>query len=209
MKKFVIKREIFLFALILIIGFACVGCSSNDSNNSVDNKAPSSSDTSKEEGESENSLLEWETILSDKVEILIPKSFSIMSDEMAEFKYPMESRPTIIYTDEAASVNVAFNYTDTALSDDQISDFLSQMEEMVSNLYPSADWKNVEKKTINENDVGVLEFVSPAIDTEIYNLIWFCALDGRLLISTFNCTLEQLEEWEPIGKEIMESFTIK
>lgn len=50
-----------------------------------------------------------------------------------------------------------------------------------------------------------MELLSLAADTEIYNLIWFTDLDGKLLLSTFNCTKEQMDDWKPIAKTIMES----
>jgi hypothetical protein len=51
------------------------------------------------------------TILSNKIEVLIPESFDIMSEEMLKHKYPLETRPTLVYTNEDGTVNVAFNLT--------------------------------------------------------------------------------------------------
>ncbi len=42
--------------------------------------------------------LEVKKILSDKVEVLIPEGFEVMSEEMAAIKYPTGNRPTLIYT---------------------------------------------------------------------------------------------------------------
>ena len=75
--------------------------------------------------------------------------------------------------------------------------------------YPSAEWKDSGIKTINGKEVGYLELVTPAIDTEIYNLMFFTDLDGKLLLCTFNCTKKSIDEWTPTAKEIMNSLKIK
>lgn len=132
-----------------------------------------------------------------------------MSEEMAKTKYPSERRPTIIYTNESGSVNIALNHTQSQVVNSQISAYTDNFKKTFENLYPSAQWYNSSVEKLNGKDVGVLELLTPAIDTEIYNLIWFTDLDGRLLISTFNCTKEQMNEWKPIAKSIMASQQFK
>ena len=146
--------------------------------------------------DSEGQELEKISILSDKVELLMPESFEIMTEEMAKLKYPSERRPTIIYTNESGSVNIAFNHTENQATSDQLSDYKDSFVETFSNLYPSAQWYRADVETINGADFGVLEMITPAVDTEIYNLMWFTDLDGRLLLATFNCTKEQMDEWK-------------
>jgi hypothetical protein len=53
---------------------------------------------------------------------------------------------------------------------------------------------------INGKEVGYLEFLTSAMDTEIYNLIFFTDLDGKLLLCTFNCTKKSIDEWSTIAK---------
>lgn len=132
-----------------------------------------------------------------------------MSEDKAKAKYPYENRPSIIYTNESASVNIAFNYTQNQASNENLQAIMDAMKESFENLYPSAQWYTSEVKTINDKDIGVLELITPAIDTEVYNLMWFTDLDGKLLIATFNCTKEQIDEWKPVGEVILSSFELK
>jgi hypothetical protein len=149
--------------------------------------------------------LDQVSILSNKIDMLIPKSFRIMSEELAKIKYPSERRPTIIYTNESGSINVALSHTKNKATSSQISEYMDVLKKTFKNLYPSAQWNNASVEKMNGKEVGVLELVTPAIDTEIYNLIWFTDLDGKLLISTFNCKKEQMKDWIPIAKCIMTS----
>ncbi|MCQ6557404.1 hypothetical protein [Paenibacillus mendelii] len=153
-----------------------------------------------------NDKLELKKVLDDKVGILIPKGFTVMSEEMAAVKYPSENRPTLIYTNEEGSINVSFNHTETPISDNEIPDFTSQMKPTFESMYPDAAWSKDEVVDINGNKVGVFELTTPAVDTKIYNLIFFTELDGKLLMVSFNCTESYVTEWQPLANEILNSL---
>lgn len=154
----------------------------------------------------EKIILEAKNLLNNKVQVLIPKTFVVMPEEMAKLKYPSEKRPSLIYTSEDGSVNIAVNHTDTRTSDDQIDQYKQGLKKLLADMHPTAAWYSDEVLKIDEKNVGVLEVLTPAIDTNIYNLMFFTELDGRLLLGTFNCTEEQMKDWKPIAKEIMNSL---
>jgi len=153
--------------------------------------------------------LETKSLLNDKVELKIPKDFDIMSEELMKLKYPSERRPTLVYSNESGGINVALNLTQNQASQQLIPAYQDNFVQTFKNLYPSAEWKDSGVKMINGKKVGFLELVTPAMDTEIYNLMFFTDLDGKLLLCTFNCTKESIDEWTPIAKEIMNSMKIK
>jgi hypothetical protein len=155
------------------------------------------------------SELEKRKILNDKVEILLPKEFGIMSEEMMKTKYPSERRPTLVYTNKTGGINVAFNHTASKASQTQIEAYKDNFVGTFKNLYPSAEWKGTGVKEINGRKVGYMELITPAIDTKIYNLMFFTDLDGRLLLCTFNCVEKERQNWTESAKQIMNSLTIE
>ncbi|TKI58731.1 hypothetical protein E8L90_26885 [Brevibacillus antibioticus] len=156
-----------------------------------------------------NDKLEAKKVLNDKVEILIPKGFTVMSEEMAKEKYPMENRPSLIYTDEKGTINIAFNHTETPIQDNLLKDMKDPMKQAFSNMYQDATWYRDEVIQINGKNVGVFELLTPAADTKIYNLIFFTELDGKMLMTTFNCTEDKMEEWKPLAQEILMSYKVQ
>lgn len=150
-----------------------------------------------------------EKIYANKVEILIPKEFKPMSDQMARSKYPSSNRPNLIYTDEDGAVNVAFNHTQNKATQAQMDAYKQSLVSSLKKSYPAAKWKEDGVKQINGRKVGYAEFVTPAIDQEVYNLMFFTDLDGKLLLCTFNCTTKQLGNWQTSAKQIMNSLTVK
>jgi hypothetical protein len=153
--------------------------------------------------------LETRTILNDKVEILLPKEFEVMSEEMMKLKYPSDRRPSLIYTDETGGINVAFNHIASKASQQQIDAYLENFVATFKNLHPSAEWHGTGVKTINGKKVGYLELTTPAIDTKIYNLIFFTDLEDRLLLCTFNCVERKQKEWKEPSQQIMASLKIR
>jgi hypothetical protein len=149
------------------------------------------------------------SILDDKVEILLPTDFEIMSEEMMQWKYPSEQRPTLVYTDETGGVNVAFNHTTSTVEEAEFESLKNYLVSTMKNKYPTAKWKGTGIQTIHGRKVGYLELITPAIDTDIYNLLFFTTLDGRLLICTFNCVARKQKVWLEPAQEIMHSLTIK
>jgi hypothetical protein len=55
----------------------------------------------------------------------------------------------------------------------------------------------------------VLELITPAMDTEIHNIMYGTSVDGRFLLAAFNTTIEQSGLWLPVGKNIMSSLSVE
>ena len=153
--------------------------------------------------------LETKSLLNDKVELKIPKDFDIMSEELMKLKYSSDRRPTLVYSNESGGINVALNLTQNQANQQLIPTYKDNFVQTFKNLYPSAEWKGNGIKTINGKEVGYLELVTPAMDTEIYNLMFLTDLNGKLLLCTFNCTKKSIAEWTPIAKEIMNSLKVQ
>lgn len=148
-------------------------------------------------------------LLSGKLSLLVPQSFTQMSEEMLRIKYPAERRPTIVLTNPEGSVNVAVNHTGNSLRPDQLREAHAAMDQTFRNVYPSAKWNRSEVVSINGRQFFVLDLRTPAMDTEIRNIMGGTSLDGRFLIITFNCTKELEPEWEGVGQRIIESATLR
>jgi len=147
-------------------------------------------------------------LLDGKLSLLVPASFKHMSEEMLRVKYPSERRPTTVLTNPEGTVNVAVNHTQNSLRPAQLSEAHAAMDQMFRNMYPSAKWNQSEVVTINGRQFFVLDLRTPAIDTEIRNIMGGTSLDGRFLIITFNCTRELEPEWEAAGRRIIESASL-
>ncbi|WP_018343593.1 hypothetical protein [Cytophaga aurantiaca] len=153
--------------------------------------------------------LETKSLLNDRIELKIPKDFKVMSAERIAIKYPKENPPSLVYTDESGGTNIAMNLTSSKASQDVLPSYKDYLVKTLSKMSPSLKWKSNGVTEINGRQVCYLEFITPGIDTEIYNLMFLTDVDGKLLICTFNCTKSDMKEWVPTAKEIMNSLKVK
>jgi hypothetical protein len=150
-----------------------------------------------------------QTVLDGRVELKIPSDFTLMTPEIINLKYPSQNRPNVVYTNTTGGSNVAFSWTTNKAQREIIPQYKNVIKQSFQSKYPKAEWISDGVLEINGQSVGYLELITPALDTPIYNLLFFTDLDGKLLLCTFNCTVRFQKEWEPVAKEIMNSLLIK
>lgn len=143
------------------------------------------------------------SLYNNKLRLSVPDYFTEMSSEMKYAKYPRGNSPDVVYTDEDGAVNVALNYTATAISHNDIAAMQNRLLQQLQAANPIDLTTRTE--TINGSEFAVFEFMSQAIDTRVYNLMFLTELDGRMLLGTFNCTEALKGEWQPRAKEILAS----
>ena len=133
----------------------------------------------------------------------IPKDFKIMSDEMLKIKYPTENPPSLVYTNERGTINIALVMNDVSIKNTQIEEYIKLMESTYKEYSKNTKINFWER---NNHKIGELEFNTQASDTEIYNNIIAFSIDGKLRLVNFNCTKELSEEWKEISEFIIKSI---
>ncbi len=163
-------------------------------------------------GTEENSLQEVvlikKKILDGRLSVILPDNFNLMEESMIDLKYPIKSeRPKVIYTDFNGEINIAFNFTENKIKSEDLIAVKNSIVHEFSQI-PSITILSTEMRPINERNFLFVEFISPALDDDVYNLMFGTNLEGRLLIGTFNCTVGHREKWEPVGKSIINSIKV-
>jgi len=145
------------------------------------------------------------TALDEKVLFSKPVNFSPMSKKMVGLKYPYSNQPNEVLSDSTGSVSLAFSYTTNKV---ETGDF-EVLRTVFEKTYSTAQWIRSEISDQNGSTFIVLEFISTAIDTQIHNIIYATSVKGRMLIISFNTTLDKVDKWLPVGKKIMSSISIR
>jgi hypothetical protein len=152
--------------------------------------------------------LEKRKFLNDKVEILIPKDFKHMSAEVLDIKYKGKNRPTLVLTNEDATVNIALNILPNPANEDAIESYKNAVKSSFEKAFPVAEWKSDGVKVINGRKVGYLKLITNAADQTVFNSLFITHCEGKLLIGTFNCTEELLPEWQEASEKIVQSLKV-
>lgn len=152
--------------------------------------------------------LERRSFFDGRVKMLVPTSLAPMPEEMLELKYPSQRRPTLVFTNPAGSVNVALNHTQNAASDADVPGLHRSMEQLLRRVHPTAQWHDSKTGQRDGMRYFVLDFVTPAVDTDVRNMVFATPLDGRMLLVSFNCMVELQSSWAPLGQQIIDSITL-
>lgn len=148
------------------------------------------------------------SVLSGKVRIEVPEELKPMDAEMFELKYPLESPTnTIAYSNEDATVTLLISPRQEKATQTDLPKYQQMLYESFGR-NPSIDFRKNEIRKINGRDFIVLEMITPAADTEVYNLMFVTSSQGRLLMGTFNCTVDLQAEWQPLAERIVSSVRV-
>ncbi len=148
-------------------------------------------------------------MLAGKVTLSVPDALKEMPDNMIKIKYPRSKRPTEVLSDESTQVNLVLNYTEHRISEQDLVENHKRFSEMFCRFYPLAEWKRDEIIEQYDHPYIVLELITPAIDTPIHNIIYITSVDNRLLLASFNTTIEKADEWLFQGQKMMQSLKVQ
>lgn len=155
------------------------------------------------------SKLERKAVLDGKISLLIPESLELMSKEAMAGRFPPGRVPTLAFCDEGENVFLSVNLTVSPADNSVIPSYLGNFKPMFKGIYPTADWLEDGVKNINGKQVGFMEFTAPDAVGDVYTYFFFTDCDNKLLICTFNCPIEESEEWSTIAEEIINSLIVK
>ena len=147
--------------------------------------------------------IETQYEMFDGFKIKIPSEFKIMSDEIVNIKYPNGNAPSLVYTNDKTTINVALVMNDVTMKNNQIEEYVKTMESTYKNYSKDVKLNFWER---NNHKIGEMEFTTEGSDTEIYNHIITFSVNDKLRLVNFNCTKEQMSEWQNVSKFIMDSI---
>jgi hypothetical protein len=120
-------------------------------------------------------------------------------------KYPPNNKPSEVYTNEEATVNIAFKKTEQLLAEQKVFAEGKKLEQQLTS-NGKVQLISSEQVKANGNNIYVFSFYSNAIDTRVYNLMFIFSLKGKMVIGSFNCTIASQNQWQITAYEIIRSI---
>ena len=137
-------------------------------------------------------------ILDDAVSIIVPDSFNEMTAEAAKLKYPSEYRPQYILTSDDGLLNMAFSLLDYPLANSQIDEKVGELRTGIKRINPAFVFLTEKVETLHDRRIGCFDYNSYAFDGDAYHLMFVTNIDNNMLLGTFNCPIEQCQEWKTL-----------
>jgi hypothetical protein len=146
-------------------------------------------------------------IIANKLYMTIPDHFSLMTEELAILKYPNKNRPHMIFADEEGEVSVSFTLTSDKLNNNDIEDAVDFLVQVIQKMTP----KSVISRDFfikGKTRIGCFDYISTAIDSEIYNLIFIFPLEGQFILGAFNCLHLVKARWQDVADQMVRSIRV-
>lgn len=143
------------------------------------------------------------------ISMMMPAASFEVDEELKKLLYPMDKRPKYVYGNESVNITVSFNYTEHKISEEQLDMFLSYSEKLLRSAGPKV--MHVKKQMCQRDGykMAVMEFASAAVDTKVYNIVFYVSIKGKLLMGTIYFPLELKKRQIKIAKEMLDSFAIE
>lgn len=154
---------------------------------------------------STNAQLSNRKALSNAIEIKLPADFKFMEANVLATKYPPNNKPSEVYTNEDATVNIAFKKTEQLLGKQKVFVEGKKLEQQLTS-NGKVQLISSEQIKANGNNIHVFSFYSNAIDTKVYNVMFVFSLKGKMVIGSFNCTIAQQNQWQVTAYKIIRSI---
>lgn len=120
-------------------------------------------------------------LLNDKISIWLPRTFTEMGEREIELKYPSSYRPPLILTDPTGRSIFLFNLTPSELTDEELEAFTSEMIYILHHTQKLTEWYADGVCKVYGRRVGYCEFMTPALNTRLYNLTFLQLWKGMRL----------------------------
>lgn len=140
------------------------------------------------------------------VELNLPAAMRFMTQQEIRGKYSQV--PQAAFTDSTITVNLIVNHAPNPVTRATLPAVLAQVSQQIRQATPIVEWLREEIIPVKGRPVGVLSFVSQAIDTQIYNMMFMTEVDGRLWIASYNCTIDKMERGQADANAMVRSLTL-
>ncbi|GEM_PF-606453 len=145
----------------------------------------------------------------DQIRMCMPAAFDVMEPELMDIKYPSSRRPDYIYTSESTSINVTLKIMEQQVKEEELEDFTETMRNILQKTQPTTKMLDIGMNEVNGLQIGYFDFITPALDNKIYNLMFLFIVGKNVTMGSVNCLKKEMNIWKAIAYGMMESISVK
>ncbi|MCL1989453.1 MAG: hypothetical protein FWG67_01035 [Defluviitaleaceae bacterium] len=145
----------------------------------------------------------------DKVRMMIPKDFVLMSQADAKKKYNADPGTKEIFTNQDGSINIVVECLEAGeVTDEAMEPLRDHVFGMMKRVNPGIKKHHSDVEIISDKTVAYVEFTNLAMDGKLYNFLHFSEVDGKVLMVSFNCSTKNMKYWQKAALLMMRSVVI-
>lgn len=147
-----------------------------------------------------------------RISFIPPAGFKLMSKEDINFKFGRNGAthaPDVVYSNERQNVTVAVRFAPSRVAPEQLEEFQKVMETTLERSIPNLEWLAREQLVLNGVRWIHFSLKAAAIDTDVYNEMYFTPFDDKVLIFNFNSTVGEYEKYGEGLKRSAQTIIVK
>ncbi|WP_276916777.1 hypothetical protein [Aneurinibacillus aneurinilyticus] len=83
-----------------------------------------------------------------------------------------------------------------------------ELMDILRKLQPDADMLDIGIKEVNGVQIGYFDFITKALDTKVYSVIFLFIVGDNVATGSVNCLKKEMNVWKPIAYGMMDSISI-
>jgi len=157
--------------------------------------------------------------IADDISVLLPESFTVLSEQEINDKYISYRKPLAIYSDPSRRVDFGVNVSVTSWGSDDLDLMKQFFRSNILNLYDEVEFVKEEVQEINGISYAVFEFISQVNPdknsfrannaVKKYTYVQYALVNGKTLLFNFTAPFMIKDRWEGIAQEVMQSVKVK
>lgn len=158
----------------------------------------------------EGELIQFEeTMLFDnEIGMMLPAAFQDMEPDEARKKYFSEQRPQIIKTNEDGSVNFSFSLVERKIGIEQLEAVIQDFHRVLKRFQPMSVCLEMDSELFDPVPCAWMEFISSALNENLYNMLTIYPIGEKLLMAMFNCPFQKCMDWAYCLSQIRKGIVI-
>jgi len=158
------------------------------------------------------------TSVGKNITLGVPESFAPLPDDGIAAKYPAPRKPLAVFSNPNGRVDVSVAQKPSTFTNQDYALLLKIYKASIQNTYSKVEFLTEDIRTINKRDFVTLEFTSTLNDTRRsanlapirrYQFLQYTIQGDQLYVFTFNAPAEELPQWQPTARAVMESISMK
>lgn len=154
-------------------------------------------------------ILNERSFLNNKIVLKIPVYFEQMDENLIELKYPrLNPKTANVFSNEQGDISIILEIKENTLNQMMLESLKKDFTEKFSNTR-GIQLESTLIKKINNKNILIVEFISQAYDTQIYNHMFITDIEGKTFMGTINYPVSVENEWKKNALSIINSFKEK
>lgn len=149
---------------------------------------------------------ERKTLEELKISLILPKDYNLVDEATKAVLYPMGNAPTHVFACGTVQGSVALNQTENPVDNAHIKEFLPKMKKLMEQVGPQTHMISMKTIEMDEHNIGILQFISHAIDMNVYNMMVFLSIENKLLMLSISFPNKMSDRFTAIGNQIIDSL---